>query len=201
MELTERLVVAAAIRSHPNETVSGDAWSVRWDSGRCRIAIVDGAGHGPPAVEAAQIAIATFEENPNASPGDLLLLCHRQLRGSRGAVMAVAVISPDGSTLELAGVGNIEARLLMEGREQHPISQRGMLGSNIPTIRPFKTTLVPGWLLVLHTDGIRTRWNLADDAAEAPTADALAAAILARHERSDDDACVVVIQPVAPDQE
>jgi hypothetical protein len=89
----------------------------------------------------------------------------------------------------------------MEGREQHPISHRGMLGSNIPTIRPFKTTLTPGWLLVLHTDGIRTRWNLADDAAEAPTADALAAAILARHERSDDDACVVVIQPVAPDQE
>jgi serine phosphatase RsbU (regulator of sigma subunit) len=200
MELTERLAVAAAIRSHPNETGSADAWSVRWDSGRCRIAIVDGAGHGPAAVEAAQIAIATFEENPNAAPGDLLLLCHRQLRGSRGAVMAVVAIDVPANTLELAGVGNIEARLLMEGREQHPISQRGMLGSNIPTIRPFTTTLVPGWLLVLHTDGIRTRWSLADDAAEAASADALAAAILARHARSDDDACVVVIQPAAPDQ-
>ena len=200
MELTERLAVAAANRPHPNETVSADAWSVRWESGRCRVALVDGAGHGPAAADAARIAIATFEDNPIAAPGDLLRLCHRQLRGTRGAVMAVAAIDVAANTLDLAGVGNIEARLLSGGREQHPISQRGMLGSNIPTIRPFKTTLIPGWLLVLHTDGIRTRWNLADAAAEAVTADALAPAILARHARTDDDACVVVIQPASPDR-
>jgi serine phosphatase RsbU (regulator of sigma subunit) len=198
MGLTERLAIAAASKPHPNETVPADDWSVRWDSGRCRIAVVDGAGHGPVAVEAARIAIATFEENPGAAPGDVLLLCHRQLRGTRGAVMAVAAIDVPANTLELAGVGNIEARLLMEGREQHPISQRGILGSNIPTIRPFKTTLVPGWLLVLHTDGVRTRWNLAEATAEGATADALAPAILSQHARADDDACVVVIQHATP---
>ncbi|MEX0783747.1 MAG: SpoIIE family protein phosphatase [Dehalococcoidia bacterium] len=197
MGLTENLAVAAAGRPHPNEPVSGDAWSVRWEAGVCRLAVVDGAGHGPAAEMAAAIAIGTFEESLGLAPAEVLRICHGRLRGTRGAVMAVAVIDPAGNTLEVAGVGNIEARLLMDGREQHPISQRGMLGSNIPTIRPFTTSLPREWLLVLHTDGIRTRWKLEEASEDALPVNRLAERILERHARTDDDACVVVVRPAA----
>ena len=193
--MTNLVAVGAAARPHPNESVSGDAWSVQVVGHVWRLALVDGAGHGVQAAEAARIAIDTFEGEPSLDAGEILRQCHARLRGTRGAVMAIASVDLDRHFLEVAGVGNIDARLLTTDLEKHPVSQRGMLGANIPaTIRPTTFELPDKWMLVLHSDGIRNRYRLSEiaDYGEDKSPQAVADRILADYSRQDDDATVVV---------
>ena len=55
------VAIAVAARAYPGETVSGDAWQVDWHGSVCRIALVDGLGHGSQAAVAASAAVAARE--------------------------------------------------------------------------------------------------------------------------------------------
>ena len=79
------------------------------------IAAVDGTGHGAEAAAAAKIAAATLEAHAWESPIALLLRCHDELKGTRGAVMTLAFIHLRDRTLTWLGVGNVEA-VLFHGR-------------------------------------------------------------------------------------
>ena len=189
--------VAVAARPHPRETVNGDATAVHWADGACRIAVIDGLGHGPDAAFAAARAVETLDAHPALGPADALRRCHAALAGTRGAVMAVARLDPTQREMLYAGVGNIEAHLWQSARSGRPISYRGIVGTVLPTIRTFTLPLDPDWTLILHSDGVSARID-----AEALTMgepwepEALAHAILARYGRASDDATVVVARPL-----
>jgi serine phosphatase RsbU (regulator of sigma subunit) len=191
--MAQPLTIVAAARPHSDETVSGDRWSVDWCGSSCRIAVIDGLGHGPLAAEAAAIAAQTLAARPELPPDEALRVCHQALKGTRGAAISLARIDPDAVRLTYAGVGNVEARLWQSGCQQRPIAFRGIVGAALPTCRSFDFDLEPGWLLLLHTDGISARFQLEDFQ---PTIlgepRALADAILARWGREHDDATVVV---------
>ncbi|MBI3971712.1 MAG: SpoIIE family protein phosphatase [Chloroflexi bacterium] len=205
----ERLRVAAATRPYPGESTNGDAWSVAWHGDVCRIGVVDGLGHGPAAAAAAAAAVGALEAVPGMDVVEAIRVCHEALRGTRGAAISIAQIDTAARRLTYAGVGNVEARLWQEGRQQRPISFRGIAGVALPTFRPVAFDLSPAWLLVLHTDGISVRFDLkalatlapwlpsglssaTPHAAPAPDPRAIAGEILERWARPADDATVVV---------
>jgi hypothetical protein len=182
--------VAAASRPKSGEEVNGDEWAaVDTDSG-CRIAVIDGLGHGPLAAEPATRARSTFLQHPGLPLPDVLKACHLELRGGRGAVASLVEIS--GRSLSFVGVGNVEGRTWNGVRPQRLIPARGILGSALPTLRIEQIILEPTWALVIYTDGISDRFDLQAIFASFSRAQDAANAILADFGRNTDDATVVV---------
>lgn len=189
------ILIGAATRPYPGESINGDAWTAAWYEGICRIAVFDGVGHGPQAGAASQLALAALAARPELEPLEALHLCHQALRGSRGAVAAVATINPAAGALLYAGVGNIEARLIQGGLEQRPISYRGMLGVTMPAVRLQSLELAGDWTLILHTDGISSRFEAAGLLrASQGNVQTVAESVLAAWARAADDATIVVAQ-------
>lgn len=192
--------IAAASRPFPGETASGDSWAVDWHDGRCRIAIIDGLGHGVAAADAAARAVAALHAHPDLRPDEAIRLCHHALAGSRGAAMAVTLLDPAAGRLTYAGIGNTEAQLWRPHQLERLISYRGIVGSNLRTVRAFSAALPPDWLLIMYTDGIsqhmEVRLPLPPDMSLQATADSL----LARWARATDDATILIAAPSgAPD--
>jgi serine phosphatase RsbU (regulator of sigma subunit) len=191
------IAVAAASRTYPGESENGDAWAVHWHEGRCRIAVIDGLGHGPLAAAAARLALAALDALPELAPAEALTVCHRALVGSRGAVITVVQIDSPAHRLTHAGIGNIDGYLCGATRVTHLVSDRGIVGGATRQIRAYGTDLDAGWLLLLHTDGVSARFNLREQCVlYSSDPQVLANAILANWGRTTDDATVVVACPI-----
>jgi serine phosphatase RsbU (regulator of sigma subunit) len=188
------LLIAAASRPYPGEVVNGDAWAVAWHGPGCRVALVDGLGHGPEAATAARAALAALAAQPALAPVEALAVCHRALAGTRGAAISVVHIDPDADRLSFAGVGNVEVQLWQAGRARRLLPWRGIVGVARPRPRPEYLALAGDWLLLLHTDGVSSHLALEEVLpVAAPGLQAVADAVLARWGRATDDATVVVI--------
>jgi serine phosphatase RsbU (regulator of sigma subunit) len=194
------ILIATAARPHPTETINGDAWHVDWHTDGCRIAVIDGLGHGPEAAAAASRAREVLTASPDANPVDALRLCHEALRATRGAAIGIATIAPPVMRVTYAGVGNVEARLITSGRTLRLPSSRGIVGAVLPTIRPIEATLEPEWLLLIHSDGVSERIDLSG-ISDVHVADlqSLADSVLTRWGRTADDATVVLARPSSGD--
>lgn len=188
--------IAVASRPFPGETVSGDACRVDWDGPLCRIAMIDGLGHGPDAALAAQTARDQLASSPHLGPADALRLCHGALRSTRGAAISIVVVDPLARRLVSAGIGNVDV-VVRNGRgSRRYVSDRGIVGGAFPTIRPVEVELDADWLLILHTDGVSARFDLdviPETASGSP--DLLADTLLGQWARKLDDAMVVVAIP------
>jgi serine phosphatase RsbU (regulator of sigma subunit) len=189
------VTVAVAARPYPGETVSGDAWQIDWHQSVCRIALIDGLGHGSQAAAAALTAVAALAAEPALDPVDAVHCCHDALAGTRGAALLVASIDVSRGQLIVAGAGNVEARLCQDGGAKHLMTDRGIVGSVLPRVRPVEMALAPTWLLLLHTDGIKRRFDPQPLLEAAADGDGLAQAVLAEWARATDDATVLVAQP------
>jgi serine phosphatase RsbU (regulator of sigma subunit) len=166
---------------------------VHWSNGACRIAVIDGLGHGVDAAAASTRAVSALDAHPGLGPADALRLCHAALVGSRGAAISIACVDPEQDALVYAGVGNVEAHLWQPEHRERLIAYRGIVGSVMPTVRAFTLPLGQEWTLVLHSDGVSARFD--PSAVDVPIPwepEMLAQAILARYARPTDDAVVVV---------
>jgi serine phosphatase RsbU (regulator of sigma subunit) len=175
--------------------VSGDAWQADWDGDVCRIAVVDGLGHGPQAAAAALAATAELAAYPGRDLAAAIQGCHEALKGTRGAALLVARIDVGARQLSVAGVGNVEAQLWQNGRTQHLLSDRGIVGAVFPHVRPVTVALEDTWLLLIYTDGIRNRFDVAALVQAPLDGNGYAHTILNRWSRVTDDATVLVAQP------
>jgi serine phosphatase RsbU (regulator of sigma subunit) len=187
------IALGAASRPYPGEHVSGDTWAVQRAGYTCRIAVIDGLGHGPEAAAAAQAAREALAAHPDAGAVDGLEVCHRALVGTRGAAISIVVIDPQAARLTYAGVGNVEGRVWHGGREERLTIFRGIVGKTVPTVRPFTVALGEGWLVLLHTDGVSGRFALpqAGPPGDEPP-EALAERLLQDWGRERDDATLVI---------
>jgi anti-sigma regulatory factor (Ser/Thr protein kinase) len=186
----------------PGETVCGDAWRVARsadDAGRVSLMIADGLGHGPLAADAADAACASFDAQPFAAPGSLIETMHTSIGGTRGAAVAVARIDPAAAAMTFAGVGNIAGTLLApDGQSRGLFSHNGTVGHQVRKVQPFDYPYPPGSLLVLHSDGLQTRWTLEAYPGLVRRHPAVIAGVLHRDFcRGRDDATAVVIAPPA----
>jgi serine phosphatase RsbU (regulator of sigma subunit) len=190
------ILIGSASRPYPTETVNGDVWHVDWHATGCRIAMIDGLGHGLVAAEAAALARETLMGKADAGPVETMQSCHEMLRQTRGAAVFIVTIDLAAGLLDYLGVGNVEARLQTGAKTVHLASQRGIVGSVLPALRPGSEVLHPNWVLLLHTDGIRNRFELSTLMdSHSGSLQGLAETILTSWGRDTDDATVLVAKP------
>ena len=189
------LELGVIVGPYPGETVSGDGIAWRRDPERTAILAVDGLGHGPFAAEAADEAIKIFHQHGLKEPGEILDRVHDALKKTRGAAVAVAEIRPAGATLTYTGVGNIAATLITGTQSRSLISHNGIVGHHMHRIQEFKVNWPQSGVLIMHSDGLQQRWDLAKYPGLAMRKASLIAGVLFRDFRRDkDDASVVVVK-------
>lgn len=189
-----RLEIGARRVAMPGQVECGDDWasarSGRWQ----RLCVVDGLGHGPLAASAAREAISVFGQSREAdSPSEILNRCHQALRSTRGAVMAVVAIDTEAGALSFAGVGNINATVYSPAGPSHLLSTEGIVGYQMRTVRGVERPWSAADTLVMCSDGLSGRWNLARYPGLLERHPVLVASVLLRDfSRGNDDATVLV---------
>jgi len=186
----------AAARSVPKkgQLECGDAWRVRHFRATQMICIVDGLGHGPLAAEAAARALEVFDAAaPTDTPANILLRAHEQLKDTRGVVMAVLALDAAAGTATFSGVGNIAAVIVQQSGAEHLLSVEGIAGYNLRKVRTQAALWKANAVVILNTDGLAGRWNLARYPGLLARHPSLIASVLFRdHARNTDDATIVV---------
>jgi anti-sigma regulatory factor (Ser/Thr protein kinase) len=143
------------------EDACGDAWHVEHDGARTVVLVADGLGHGVQAAAASRQAVTLFRENARHNSARIVELVHAGLRSTRGAAVAVADIRRDQRQVHFTGVGNISASILAGGASRSMVSQNGTAGAEARRIQEFVYPWPADALLVMHSDGLATQWQLA----------------------------------------
>lgn len=185
-------------RALPSERTSGDHALVVRHGDRLSFAVCDGLGHGEKAREAADAAIGAWLAAGPRAPHDLVEICDRALRGTRGAVMTIGVLDERTNELHVAAVGNVLLHVY-EGRAAKRVSGSsfvlGAPASPARRITEERLTLGPHATIVCFTDGVTSRLSLEaelDLLREAPIA--IAERVVRDHARDNDDALVLVVR-------
>ena len=157
--------------------------------------IADGLGHGIIAGDASRAAVAVLYDTPESSPAGLLERMHAALRGTRGAAVGIAEIDCKASMVRFAGIGNIAGVVMGDGASRHLVSMNGIVGHEAKRIRQFEVPIRKGDVVILHSDGIDTKWDLSryPGVLHRPVS-VLAAALFRDSRRTNDDASVCVAQ-------
>lgn len=182
-------------RSFPGERRSGDDAAFVRTPGDLLAGVIDGLGHGDAAREASVRAARALLEMSDAAPDVLLAQCDRRLARTRGAVMAAARLDTAGG-MTVAGVGNVSAHAYGADPSWRFGGSAFVLGSpgGAHRITLEKHQLRAREVLLLFTDGIRSRLDLTgelDLLREHPAI--VAQRVVERFGRDDDDALVMAI--------
>jgi anti-sigma regulatory factor (Ser/Thr protein kinase) len=150
-----------------NEQLCGDNYTIIDQGSNLYLIALDGLGHGAQANEASRQAARTFRESYASDLAASLRLIHSSIKRTRGAVGSIAHINVANHKIGYCGVGNIAGRIFYaEGGKpaavsRNIISYNGILGHNIPNTL---NTQFSDWnnssTLILHSDGLRSRWDL-----------------------------------------
>lgn len=155
-----RMTVGAVHASKPGEDISGDAWAWRLRAGRMVVMVADGLGHGLHAHDAAMAAIATFAEVHEHAPARIIEDTHAALKPTRGAAVAVLSADLDHRTVRYCGLGNISTIIFHTAR-QSLVSMNGTAGHTASRLQEFQYPLPAEAIIVMHSDGLATQWDLA----------------------------------------
>jgi hypothetical protein len=160
--------------------------------------VVDGSGHGAAAARAAEKAVAFFLARPATDLPTLASGLHASLAPTRGAALALVRIETRRRIAAIVGIGNIAATLVTPEKTFRMVSHNGTAGHIAPRIREFTYSYSGRPLLIMHSDGIGTRWDLGAYPGLATLHPSLVAGILFRDfRRPRDDATVVVLRAAA----
>ncbi|MCW4469404.1 SpoIIE family protein phosphatase [Flavobacterium sp. MFBS3-15] len=147
----------------PGETVCGDGFSTKKIGNGMQFLMGDGLGHGINAHEAALAAIKAFKSCREVSPTAVIRHIHENVKKTRGLVATVAYLDYTAKKWHMCGVGNISTVLFtgLYGKTHTPYN--GIVGMNIPrTLTDTVLDLEKYQTLIMHSDGLRSRWNLAN---------------------------------------
>ncbi|AXE83830.1 SpoIIE family protein phosphatase [Streptomyces sp. Go-475] len=143
---------------------SGDSFGWVRSGPRLTLMLADGLGHGAKAATASDAAVDELRRSAHLPPEQILRHLDRALRSTRGAAVAVAQLDTDTSRLGFAGVGNVGARMRTGNSWQPLVSHPGIVGAHFPARVPVQHLV---WsrdsLLVLHSDGLPSRWTPPED--------------------------------------
>lgn len=188
------LELGLAERALPGESASGDLHVVQPVDRGVLVGVVDGLGHGEEAAHAARTAVATVSRYAHEPVHSVLQRCHRDLIGTRGVVMSLAKFDTTENTMTWLGVGNV-AGVLRPASGALPasvslVTRGGIVGSELPLVRPWVIPVNVGDLILFATDGIGSGFE--DEVSPNQPPQQLAYFILSRFGRNTDDALVLV---------
>ena len=187
------LDVGAVCLPKSGEGIAGDDWAVEQIGARSVIAVADGLGHGPLAAEAAGMAMRLVRRHAGEGPRACVAAAHAGLRSTRGGALAVAEVDLGRDLVRFCGLGNISAAVLGGDPDRRLVSHNGTAGHTAGRIDEFTYPWPRGGLLVLHSDGLATHWDLDRYPGLARRHPSLIAGVLYRDfTRGRDDVTVVV---------
>jgi len=103
------LITGAVSRSKPGEILNGDTYLINHLSPtKTLVAIIDGLGHGKEAHLASNLIKEQILLKSDLPLDKLVKYIHQSARGTRGAVVGIAIINIETSKISFVGVGNIE---------------------------------------------------------------------------------------------
>lgn len=173
---------------------SGDASRLHLRQGRMLVCLVDALGHGAGAAEAAAVAMASFDAHVAEPVSEIFRAIDSAMKPTRGGAVGVVEIDRERGLLRAAGVGNVTGRVFGDGTHHSIIFANGIAGHNT---RRYDTQQLP-WpkagVLVLHTDGLRSHWDLRQYTSLARKHPGVVASVLYRDfRRGNDDVAVAVV--------
>ena len=162
-----RSEVAILGRPHPHERVSGDHAAFARLGGRLVVAVSDGLGHGPAARDASDRAARLVRQDARLAPAELLRRCDEALRATRGAAMSVFELDLEAAPPSAlhAGAGNVAAHLYKGRLATRFGSVARVIGGrpHSAPLREERAALEPTDVLVMFSDGVSTRLDLATE--------------------------------------
>ena len=156
----QMLVTGAVSEPIQGEEECGDGWGFRRFADSVVLMVVDGLGHGILAAEAAREGEQILAKAQSDSPLQILQDIHDALRKTRGAAVAVARINEGKGLVSFAGVGNISASIVSPGLSRSLASHNGTVGHHMPRVQEFTYPWNADNILVMHSDGLTSRWDL-----------------------------------------
>lgn len=185
--------LGVVIKPMNGEEECGDAWAFRQDADSLCLMVADGLGHGPLASRASSAAVNTFRHSQSIAPAAILRSIHDALRSTRGAAVGVALIYQSAGSVQYAGIGNINGVIAGAGKPRVMVSHNGTAGYYLPRFQEFSYPLTSDAMVVMHSDGLHTNWNIEQHAGLRHRDPSIIAAVLYRDSaRNRDDICVVV---------
>jgi len=189
------ILVAGLSVAIAGEQVCGDSWAVALDGTAASVIVADGLGHGRDAAEASQAALDVFAANPQADLRSAMTTTHARLRSTRGAAVTMLQLDAGAGMVRSCGAGNVTARLVSGDSDRTVLTQHGTAGVQIRTPEETRHAWPPHALVVVHSDGLESRWGPQRLLPVLGRDPMLAAALLLRdHGRGRDDATVVVLR-------
>ena len=184
-----------AKHAHVGGGESGDLHVVCCNQNGMMIAVIDGIGHGEEAAEAARAAGTLLQSSMDEPVISLMERCHEKLRGTRGAVLSMAFISPEQKMMTWIGVGNVQGVLVRanatRANAQEPLLLRaGVVGSILPALQASVLPVSKGDTVFFATDGIHSDFSTSLSGRENPQK--AADRILNLYRSGNDDALVLV---------
>jgi anti-sigma regulatory factor (Ser/Thr protein kinase) len=185
-------VVSLALRG---ESVCGDGWFFKTNHNTAWLMVADGLGHGLFAAEAAREAERVLAEATSDSPAAIMADVHHALKKTRGAAAAITAIDWRKRSLAFAGLGNISAVLANRDSSRGLASHNGTAGHQMSKIQEFTFPWTVDSTLIMHSDGLGSRWNLNDYPGLLNKHPSLIAAVLYRDfSRERDDVTVLAVK-------
>jgi anti-sigma regulatory factor (Ser/Thr protein kinase) len=184
-------------RPAPNEVLCGDSWKISEDPQGFALMLVDGLGHGPEAARAADEAVDVFEKAPFAPLTNFFEKAHSRMRTTRGGAVAAAQIDRRSRRMRYLGLGNIAGALKSDddGASKGLFSHNGTVGMHWRNVQEFTYDCPERGLLIMHSDGLQSRWSLESYPGLRQRHPAVIAGVLYRDfTRQRDDATVAVVR-------
>lgn len=144
------------------EKACGDGIAIQQTSKTLKVLLGDGLGHGPEAEAVTTKAKAAFlQMKDELSPVELIREIHTAVKRTRGLVATAAVYLSSDKSWHICGTGNVANWTGNLQRGKTIMSYNGIVGVNVPN--SMNENVVKneyGQLLILASDGLRTRWEL-----------------------------------------
>ena len=190
------ITICPIVLSKAGEETSGDGFMYKITKDTIKLMLCDGLGHGPEANKAVNEAEKSFRVYPDTDPIETLRFIHQSIKKTRGMVASIVCFDTKTKSWRSAGIGNIAVRWLGPMVSKNHMSYNGIVGHNIPNTMNVQEYPADQFnQVVLASDGIKTRWDIAKyPMIQKCDPTILAAAIYKDHARHTDDMSVVVIK-------
>src|SRR5262249_51162809 len=155
--------VAVMGRPYPGEVISGDDGIFLPSGSGFLAAVADGLGHGPEAREASNRAMETLRQNREMDLDQIWITLNDELSGTRGCAICIMRFDKHARTIECVSVGDVHPHLYTL-RDAHFFTATPLILGTGPLpkqkIRIEKVPVEPGSVLVMFTDGLKSRTTL-----------------------------------------
>lgn len=150
--------IAYKNRPFVGEENSGDKIVVRHCEHFILLAVIDGLGHGSEAHYMSNVIAKKLSAlDEYSSPDNMLIELNKDCIPSISAAVGLGVIDKVAQTFTFSAIGNISAYILSHETYSY-VSRDGNIGGNMRKPYSQVKALNAGDLLILHSDGIMSRF-------------------------------------------